>query len=35
MRERIEHVGGEIDIWGKNGTTITIKIPVNGKNGNL
>jgi signal transduction histidine kinase len=28
MKERIEHVGGEMDIWGKNGTTITIKIPL-------
>jgi signal transduction histidine kinase len=34
MKERIEHVGGELDIWGKNGTTITIKIPFNG-NGHL
>jgi signal transduction histidine kinase len=29
MKERIEHVGGEMDIWGKNGTTVTIKIPLN------
>src|SRR5207237_6984915 len=29
MKERMEHVDGEIDIWGKNGTTITIKIPMN------
>lgn len=35
MKERIEHVGGEMDIWGKNGTTITIKIPFNGKKSNL
>jgi signal transduction histidine kinase len=30
MKERIEHVGGEMEIWGKNGTTVTIKIPLNG-----
>lgn len=35
MKERIEHVGGEMDIWGKNGTTITIKIPINGSSANL
>lgn len=35
MKERIEHVGGEMEIWGKNGTTITIKIPINGKKPNL
>jgi len=29
MKERIEHIGGEMDIWSKNGTTITIKIPLN------
>jgi signal transduction histidine kinase len=28
MKERIEHVGGEMEIWGKNGTTITIKMPL-------
>jgi len=35
MKERIEHVGGEMDIWGKNGTTITIKIPMHGNNTHL
>jgi signal transduction histidine kinase len=32
MRERIEHIGGEIDISGKHGTTITVKFPLNGNN---
>jgi signal transduction histidine kinase len=35
MKERMEHIGGEMDIWGKNGTTITIKIPINGNSANL
>jgi signal transduction histidine kinase len=35
MKERIEHVGGEMEIWGKNGTTITIKIPFNGNSSHL
>ncbi|HEX6913749.1 MAG TPA: sensor histidine kinase [Chitinophagaceae bacterium] len=35
MRERIEHVGGELDIRGKNGTTIMIKIPLNGNSAHL
>lgn len=35
MKERMEHVGGELDIWSKNGTTITIKIPFNGNGANL
>ncbi len=34
MKERIEHVGGEMQIWSNNGTTITIKIPLNGNAGN-
>lgn len=35
MKERMEHVGGELDIWSNNGTTITIKVPFNGNNPNL
>ena len=35
MKERIEHVGGEMDISGKNGTTIIIKIPMNGTSTHL
>jgi signal transduction histidine kinase len=35
MKERMEHVGGEMDISGKNGTTITIKIPLNGNTTHL
>lgn len=35
MKERIEHVGGEMEIWGKNGTTITIKIPITRTAANL
>lgn len=35
MKERIEHVGGEMDISGKNGTTIIIKIPLNGTSTHL
>jgi len=34
MKERIEHVNGEMEIWSKNGTTITIKIPLNGNGSN-
>jgi signal transduction histidine kinase len=35
MKERIEHVNGEMEISGKNGTTITIKIPINGNTTHL
>lgn len=35
MKERMEHIGGEIDIYSNNGTTITIKVPLNGNGGNL
>ncbi len=35
MKERIEHVGGQMDISGINGTTIIIKIPINGNNTHL
>lgn len=35
MKERIEHVGGKMEISGKNGTAITVKIPLNGNNTHL